>query len=145
WLPTSLTNAPESRVKHTAIWTGSRMIVWGGSSSQVSVYLNTGGVYDPVSDAWSPTLQVPTLPGRVEHTAIWTGSQMIVWGGRENVGGCSSEFEFLDTGGRYDPSTDTWTLTAAFPVVNGASGRRAGHTAVWNGSPGAGEMIVWGG
>src|SRR5207249_10780317 len=28
---------------------------------------------------------------------------------------------------------------------NGESGRRTGHTAVWSGSPGAGEMIVWGG
>ena len=144
WLPTSLTNAPESRVKHTAIWTGSRMIIWGGSSSQG--FLNSGGVYDPVTDAWSPTLwNLSTPQGRVEHTALWTGSQMIVWGGRINVAGCSSEFEFLDTGGRYDPSTDSWSLTAPFPVVNGASGRRAGHTAVWNGSPGAGEMIVWGG
>src|SRR5206468_820348 len=102
------------------IWTGSRMIIWGGSSSQVSVFLNTGGVYNPVTDAWSPTSSPGTLTGRVEHTALWTGSQMIVWGGRTNVAGCSSESEFLDTGGRYDPVTDTWSPTTAFPLVNGA-------------------------
>ena len=30
WTPTSLTNAPDGRSNHTAVWTGSEMIVWGG-------------------------------------------------------------------------------------------------------------------
>ena len=30
WTPTNLTGAPEARVSHTAVWTGSEMIVWGG-------------------------------------------------------------------------------------------------------------------
>jgi hypothetical protein len=29
------------------------MIVWGGVGS--GVVLNTGGIYDPASDAWTPT------------------------------------------------------------------------------------------
>ena len=31
WTATSLTNAPSARYDHTAVWTGSEMIVWGGS------------------------------------------------------------------------------------------------------------------
>ena len=31
WTATSTTNAPEARYYHTAVWTGSEMIVWGGS------------------------------------------------------------------------------------------------------------------
>jgi len=66
WLTTSLTDAPSSRVKHTAIWTGSRRIIWGGSSSQFTSYLNTGGVYNPVTDGWSPTsFPAATFSGRV--------------------------------------------------------------------------------
>ena len=30
WTPTNLTGAPDARVSHTAVWTGSEMIVWGG-------------------------------------------------------------------------------------------------------------------
>jgi hypothetical protein len=30
WDPTSLINAPTARLDHTAVWTGSEMIVWGG-------------------------------------------------------------------------------------------------------------------
>ena len=41
WLATTLTNAPAARYDHTAVWTGSEMIVWGGFNG--SSYLNTGG------------------------------------------------------------------------------------------------------
>ena len=41
WTATSLTNAPAARADHTAVWTGSEMIVWGGYDG--SSELNTGG------------------------------------------------------------------------------------------------------
>ena len=40
------------------------------------------------------------------HTAVWTGSEMIVWGGFD------SGTSYLNTGGRYNPSTDSWTATS---------------------------------
>ena len=55
---------------------------------------------------------------------------MIVWGG-------NATNMFLNTGGRYNPSTDSWTATS----TTNAPGRRRLHTAVWTGS----KMIVWGG
>src|SRR5438067_7410575 len=80
WTPTSLTNAPAARSAHTAVWTGSEMIVWGGSNGTP---LNTGGRYNPSTDTWTPTsIGVNTPVGRYSHTAVWTGSEMIVWGGR---------------------------------------------------------------
>jgi len=63
-------------------------------------YLNSGGLggqYDPVTDAWTATPTGSNVPAaRSYHTAIWTGSKMIVWGG----GGSNS---YLKTGGRYTP------------------------------------------
>jgi len=56
---------------------------------------------------------------------------MIVWGGDD----LSSPP--VATGGRYNPSTDTWLATS---TVN-APDVRESHNAVWSGS----EMIVWGG
>ena len=35
------------------------------------------------------------------HTAVWTGSEMIVWGG--------TGANYFNTGGRYNPNTDSWT------------------------------------
>src|SRR5262245_38906542 len=39
WTPTSMTNVPAERSGHTAVWTGSEMIVWGGASNTMP--LNT--------------------------------------------------------------------------------------------------------
>jgi N-acetylneuraminic acid mutarotase len=128
WTPTSITNAPSSRDFHTAVWTGSEMIVWGGFDGNE---LNTGGRYSPSTDSWTATSTTNTPTAREYHTAVWTGSEMIVWGGLEAFGG------YLNTGGRYDPSTDSWTATS----TTNAPAARWTHTAVWSGS----EMIVWGG
>src|SRR6476659_4764460 len=126
WTPIGLTDVPSGRDDHTAVWTGSEMIVWGGYPQ-----LNTGGRYNPSTDSWTVTSTTNVPTGRLLHTAVWTGSEMIVWGGDNNNG------DHFNTGGRYNPSTDNWTPTN----VSTAPDPRRSHTAVWTGS----EMIVWGG
>jgi len=71
------------------------MIVWGGWSG-AGVQINTGGRYNPVTNAWSATSLVGAPDARYQHTAVWTGSEMIVWGGTGNGG-------VLNTGSRYNP------------------------------------------
>jgi hypothetical protein len=105
------------------------MVVWGGDDDEASV--NTGGRYDPVTNTWTATSIIGAPAARFDHTAVWSGSLMIVWGGLDNSGAR------LDTGGRYDPSTNAWTPTA----TSGAPTGRAGHTALWTGV----FMVVWGG
>src|SRR5260370_222130 len=46
----SRTNGPTGRAGHTAVWTGSEMIVWGGED-QNFLLLNTGGRYCAQSQA----------------------------------------------------------------------------------------------
>lgn len=41
---------------------------------------STGAQYDPVADRWSATSTSGASPTR-GHTAVWTGSEMIVFGG----------------------------------------------------------------
>src|SRR5712672_3469026 len=81
WTPTSVgANVPDSRFSHSAVWSGSEMIVWGGNNESGS--LDVGGRYDPVNDSWTPTSTGPNVPApRGDHTAVWTGTEMIVWGG----------------------------------------------------------------
>jgi N-acetylneuraminic acid mutarotase len=130
WTPTSTTNPPAARATHTAVWTGSEMIIWGGTGCGGNCNLNSGGRYNPGTDSWTTTSTVNAPAARWDHRAVWTGNQMIVWGG-------SNDINYLHTGGRYSPATDSWMPTG---LVNVPLGRIA-NTAVWSGS----EMIVWGG
>src|SRR6202035_537600 len=84
WTSTSLGNAPAGRTFHTAVWTGSEMIVWGGVD--VSGYFNTGGRYNPTTDSWTATSTASAPDARETQTAVWTGSEMIVWGGYNGTG-----------------------------------------------------------
>jgi len=132
WTATSTVNAPVARWAHSAVWTGSEMVVWGGTDEIPNhPYLNTGGRYNPETDSWTPTGIPNDVLGRAGHSTVWTGSEMMVWGGTD------STFNDSNTGGRYNPSSDSWTPTS---TTNAPSPRDL-HTAVWTGR----EMIVWAG
>ena len=114
WATTSLTNAPNGRVYHTAVWTGSQMIVWGGVGNGSD--LNTGGRYNPGTDSWTATSSTGAPAGREFHTAVWTGSQMIVWGGFGGTG-------YLNTGGKYCAQSQAPMVQSAFSrKTHGAAG-----------------------
>ncbi len=74
---TTLNDAPEGRLSHTAVWTGEHMIVWGGTNAALDV-LDTGGRYDPVADLWAATSTTDAPTKRSDHVAVWTGSLMVV-------------------------------------------------------------------
>ena len=130
WTALPAGDAPDPRARHTAVWAGAEMIVWGGDSGDLPV--KTGGRYLPAPDnMWLPTSTLETVPSaRWRHTAVWTGAELVVWGGEDGA-------LALQTGGRFDPATASWTPTS----VGGAPLPRTAHTAVWTGT----EMIVWGG
>ena len=122
WSDLPLASAPANRYQHTAVWTGSQMIVWGGIGFAGT--LNTGARFDAASNVWTQITLTAAPTPRYRHTAVWTGSDMIVWGDTPDAG-------------RYNPVTDIWAPVTA----TGAPNARYGHTAVWSGS----EMIVCGG
>jgi hypothetical protein len=57
--------------------------------------LNTGGRYNPGTNSWTATSITGATTGRWFPTAVWTGSEMIVWGGRDLL------VTELQTGARY--------------------------------------------
>ena len=120
---------PSARTNHSAVWTGDRMIVWGGAATRTGQNrTNTGAWYDPATGTWTPTSTGANVPtARTNHAAVWTGAEMIVWGGSST-----------QSGGRYDPVADTWTATSTGTNVPAA---RSDPVSVWTGD----EMIVWGG
>jgi beta-lactamase regulating signal transducer with metallopeptidase domain/N-acetylneuraminic acid mutarotase len=132
WTPLSHVGAPNGRSQMATVWTGSEMLIWGGSGEG---WINepAGGRYDPRTDSWRALSQNGSPESRMGLTAIWTGSEMLVWGGISY----SPDRRVFATGGRYDPARDSWTLLP----TNDAPTARTMHTAVWTGS----EMIIWGG
>jgi len=55
------------------------MIVWGGDTGIGAItFLNTGGRYNPLTDSWT-AMSTANAPSAADLTAIWTGSEMIVW------------------------------------------------------------------
>src|SRR5438034_33508 len=104
------------------------MAALSGSYTLPVIANPSGGCTD---DSWTATSTTNAPDDRHVHTVVWTGSQMIVWGGANNISG------YLNTGGRYDPTTDGWTTTSTTSAPIG----RVFPKAVWTGS----EMIVWGG
>jgi hypothetical protein len=133
WSAMSLEDAPCARTGHSCVWTGSRVVVWGGEGANGSI-LNDGGIYDPLTDSWAP-MSLDNAPcRRCGHSAVWTGEYVIIWGGRSEYG--SSEY-FLDNGGIYDLENDAWYAVSSENPPQG----KYRHSSLWTGS----EMIVWGG
>jgi len=87
-------------------------------------------MYDPEADTWSPISTMGAPKARQGHTAVWTGKEMVVWGG-------VSSGQVQGSGGMYDPAGDAWVSVSA----NGAPKGRLHHGAAWTGS----KMIAWGG
>ena len=52
-------------------------------------------IYNPGTNSWTGTSVTGAPTGRFFPTAVWTDSEMIVWGGHDDSG------NNLDTGGRY--------------------------------------------
>ena len=131
WLQTSDTNPPPGRYLHTAVRTGAEMIIWGGYYFDgANHYLKDGAKYDPATNSWTPTSATDAPSARAYHSAVWTGAEMIVWGGYNGVN--------LNNGAKYNPALNTWM---ALPSAANSPSARRSHTAVWTGN----RMIIWGG
>lgn len=104
WLPMNCDDpdVPSSRLRHTVVWTGTQMIVWGGR--QGTNFFSSGGIYDPATDSWTATSQGTHCPTpRVDHTANLATAKMVIWGGWKG-----DDDTNRSDGGIYDPVTDTW-------------------------------------
>ncbi len=132
WDAITTTGAPGQRRQHCAVWAGDKMFVWGGYDG--TTVLGSGGLYDPALNSWTTASSVNAPSRRMDAVAVWTGSVVIVWGGYS-----LDMPNYLQTGGVYNPATDTWTDTND-TSANLPSGRRS-MAAGWTGT----GMIVWGG
>jgi N-acetylneuraminic acid mutarotase len=129
----------------TLVWSGTQFLLWGGYTTTCTIIfpftctnncINAGLKYNPSTNVWDsiPFLSAPSA--RYNHKAIWTGTEMMIWGGK------SSTFEtpsvYLNTGGRYNPVTNTWTATSAPPAFSGRADFVMGNME-------SNVVFIWGG
>lgn len=118
----------------SVVWTGQEMIVWGGASGNHGSQLHSdGAAYDPRSDHWRALPPAPLSP-RDGQSAVWTGSEVLIWGGYDQVS--VNAFHVTNDGAAYNPATNTWRPLPAAPLS-----ARADVIATWTGS----SMVVLGG
>jgi hypothetical protein len=130
-----MSDAPTAGGQYTvAVWSGSEMLLWGrvhGPNEPAGP--QDGLAYNPVQDSWRtlPAGPVPSLP---YAAGVWTGSELIVWGGQafDSDGRSTGSSD----GALYDPSRDSWRPLEPPPLQG-----RYYQQAVWDGE----RMIVWGG
>jgi hypothetical protein len=91
----------QGRIGHVAVWSGRQLLVWGGATQRAGVWVAPpcGVAYDPAHNRWSALPRSP-LRGRRLPTAVWTGRQMIVWGGQP-IGNATPHS--LNDGAAYTP------------------------------------------
>ncbi len=148
WSKINVTNIPSARVYATAVSTGSQLIVWGGQDI-ANNYLLNGGIYNPVADSWT-TIANPNpllgVNGRVAASAVWTGTQLFVWGGYRQQDGVSSTthcenrnyiiYTYYNDWFKYTPSTGVYNH-----IIPNTLAPRGYHATAWTGT----DMVIWGG
>jgi hypothetical protein len=117
------------------------VIIWGGEA--VGNFgipkgdLNAEGAsYTPSTNTWR-LLPAAPIRARNDPTLIWTGRQMIVFGGQNADG------SWVANGAAYDLASDSWNALPAFPKPRPAAPilglTPVGATAVWTGD----ELLAW--
>jgi len=109
----------------------------GGSGGSGASGPFVGSPTDPGAGPARPKgwRKLPAAPLRSRHgaSAVWTGREMIVWGGAWRAGNASI---WLDDGAAYDPAGDKWRRLANSPLEP-----RSDAVIAWTGR----AVLIWGG
>lgn len=112
------------RIGGEAIWDGREILVVARGAQAAA-----GFAYNPTTNHWRPI--APMKSARTQALAVWTGRQLIIWGGETGESGSMPANGLV-----YDPQADRWSPLTKSPLLG-----RFDPTGVWTGS----ELIVWGG
>lgn len=109
--------APSADGPPSAVWTGAELL-----------FYPAGLAYDPALDTWRALPAAPHDPGHRQTAVVWTGSEMVVFGGGDRGSATARR------GAAYDPAADRWRRISDAPIgLNLLSG-------AWTGE----EVLVFG-
>jgi len=132
WTPVTQTGAPSARFHAAIAWTGSRVLVWGGTqytlSSQDSVtsrYLTDGALYDPSKNSWTPMAAMPPLPANAVPSGIWSNGHLRM----TYAASLTNATDYL-----YDPGRDVWEAAQPDPGPPKRTDAPMYPTVIWTGT-----------
>lgn len=123
-------------------WTGSEMVIAGGSASPDSLAEHATGAtgaaaWEAATGTWHRISSMPApLPVGGFATALWTGREMLVWASLPAWSDSTQRIPGSELVLAYDPVTDRWRRLPASGLTP-----RADPVVVWAGD----ELFVWGG
>jgi hypothetical protein len=106
------------RGQAAVVWTGRQLLVWGGVSGHPMRVFDDGAAYDPATRRWTPLPRAPGpqwLQGN-RGLAVWTGRELLVWGGFTVSDRGQPNLGWPDRGVAYDPQRRTWRRLAPAPA-----------------------------
>jgi N-acetylneuraminic acid mutarotase len=119
----------------SATWDGREVLVVGGTlATRKGISAGLARVplaYNPRTNRWRRL--APMSTGRAHFAAVWTGTQLLVWGGRTTT---KDPHRRPSRGLAYSPATNRWSQLPQAPLRG-----RDDPVGVWTGK----AMIVWGG
>ena len=131
WRKMASDGDPGGRRDAVVVWTGSELFVWGGigGGGRSSKSTNDGAIYNLATNSWRQMSNDGGPSPRFNSVGVWTGTELIVWGGNTAPPSDTGCGNYAGDGARYDPATDSWT---PLPAVGAPNGRRDA-VAVWTG------------
>jgi hypothetical protein len=130
----ALTGGSRHLQARTAVWAGTRLLVWNFWSSRPRPAFDESGAtdppqvepdgidlwaYDPASNRWTV---LPTPPGEVRRrvvdgSMVWDGHQLVMAARQVKV--VAGKDRAVAAAGRYGPDTARWTPIADLPPLRG--------------------------
>ena len=117
------------------------MIIWGGFDPGTGTFYNNVARFSPGDNNWLGVNNVGAPSARRGHAAVWTGTQMIIWGGVSSTGAFQNNGAFFTSPGAGIDGNGTWTPVN--PTGAPAPASAGLFNAVW--STTTNEMLIWGG
>ncbi|MCB9585763.1 MAG: hypothetical protein H6718_10205 [Polyangiaceae bacterium] len=118
-------NTPSAREGAVAVWTGSKVVVWGGLDRTAGALRGNGALYDPSTNSWSAMASPGNALGaRTDAYGVWTGTRALIWGGTDTSGKAEAGVA------RYEPGSDTWLNVTSSAAPN----ERLDWTWAWDGA-----------
>jgi hypothetical protein len=119
WRAMSSAGAPAPRFNPVSVWTGSKLLVWGGGSGMPGrepQQFRDGAAYDLARDRWTPMSAEGAPAPRWKPVTVWTGSFMVLAGGGDSLipGGARGRNDAWV----YDPAADRWSAVEGAPQLN---------------------------
>ncbi len=88
--------APSARIMASAVWTGSVVIVFGGTDASGQNIYRDGAIYDTGSNSWSALPASTTISKRSAPLGYWDGTRAFFWSGLGASGAGISNVDRFD-------------------------------------------------